>query len=428
MTLHVTPPLHYGRSTDGAKRPRLPGLLSTGWARLALARMLGRIVQTGSLTVLLPDAASVVVGDGAVTGAVTVRIRDHGTLWRLALNPDLALGEAYMDGGLTVERGTIFDLLDLMARNLAARPKRRPGPYAKLKRLREQANGRTAARRNVAHHYDLSLDLYRRFLDEDLQYSCAYFEQPDMTLEEAQAAKKRHLAAKLLLQPDQRVLDIGCGWGGLALTLAEDSGVQVTGITLSREQLAAARSRAQGRRLTDRVEFHLQDYRDVQGPFDRIVSVGMFEHVGVPNYQAYFDAIARLLTEDGVAVVHAIGQVEITEGTQPWIGKYIFPGGYTPALSEVLPAIERAGLQVTDIEILRLHYAETLKAWRARFAARRGEIAAHYDERFCRMWEFYLSLSEVGFRHRGCMVFQIQLSKRIDAVPLTRDYMCDDPA
>jgi cyclopropane-fatty-acyl-phospholipid synthase len=354
---------------------------------------------------------------------VTIRIRDWRTAARLALNPDLYLGEAYMDGGLVVERGTIWDLLDLLGRNLAARPQRRSGLFPALKRQIGQANDRAAARRNVAHHYDLSLDLYRRFLDADLQYSCAYFERPGMTLEEAQTAKKHHLAEKLLLTPELRVLDIGCGWGGLALTLAEESAARVTGITLSQEQFAVAESRAATRGLGDRVTFRLEDYRDTEGPYDRIVSVGMFEHVGTPNYQDYFNAIARLLTDDGVALVHAIGHVDVAGPPPSWLSKYIFPGGYIAALSEVLPAIERAGLWVTDIEILRLHYAETLKAWRARFAAHRDEIAALYDERFCRMWEFYLGISEVGFRHRGCMVFQIQLAKRVGAIPLTRDYM-----
>jgi cyclopropane-fatty-acyl-phospholipid synthase len=407
-------------SREARRRPRL---LSPRWARPALRRLLQPIVRKGSLTVLLPDAEPIVVGDRSTGGAVTVRIRDGRTALRLALNPDLALGEAYMDGGFVIERGTIWDFLDLMGRNLADRRAGPPGAPARLSSRIRQGNGRAAARRHVAHHYDLSLDLYRRFLDEDLQYSCAYFERPGMTLEEAQAAKKRHIAQKLLLQPGQRVLDIGCGWGGLALSLAEEAGVRVEGITLSQEQLAVARSRAETRRLTERAKFRLEDYRDVEGAFDRIVSVGMFEHVGQPNYQAYFDAIARLLTDDGVGLVHAIGHTDVSDGSAPWIDKYIFPGGYIAALSEVLPAIERAGLWVTDIEILRLHYAETLKAWRARFAAHRAEIAALYDERFCRMWEFYLSISEIAFRYRRCMVFQIQLAKRVDAVPRTRDYM-----
>lgn len=400
-------------------RPSLPGAV----IRAALQRYLTRLIRAGSLTVVLPSGETLVAGDSAAKMQVRVRLRDNLTALRLALHPGLALGEAWMDGRVVLERGSLWDLIDLVGRNLSLRPPPRRGRLARLWRRLEQANDRAAARRNVAHHYDLSLDLYRRFLDADLQYSCAYFKRPDMGLDEAQVAKKRHLAAKLLLGPEQTVLDIGCGWGGLAMTLAEDAGARVTGITLSEEQLAVARERAGARGLADRVEFRRQDYRDVEGRFDRIVSVGMFEHVGVPNYQAYFDAIARLLEDDGVAVVHAIGQNHVSVTNQPWIGKYIFPGGYTPALSEILPAIERAGLWVTDIEILRLHYAETLKAWRDRFEANRTEIAALYDERFCRMWEFYLCLSEVAFRHRGCMVFQIQLSKRVDAVPLTRDYI-----
>ncbi|HYC68228.1 cyclopropane-fatty-acyl-phospholipid synthase family protein [Brevundimonas sp.] len=392
-------------------------------AKAALGRLLNRLIRVGSLSVVLPSGEILRAGDADAPDAVRIRIGDYRTMWRLATYPGLALGEAYMDGGVTLERGTLWDLLDLAGRNLSLRPPPRRGRLARLWRRVEQANDRAAARRNVAHHYDLSVDLYRRFLDADMQYSCAYFGRPDMSLDEAQAAKKRHLAAKLLLQPGHSVLDIGCGWGGLGMTLAEDAGARVTGITLSDEQLAVAQSRAKARDLADRVEFRKQDYRDVEGTFDRIVSVGMFEHVGVPNYQAFFDTVARLLKDDGVAVLHAIGQNHVSVSNQPWIGKYIFPGGYTPALSEILPAIERAGLWVTDIEILRLHYAETLRAWRERFLANRAEIAALYDERFCRMWEFYLCLSEVAFRHRGCMVFQIQLSKRVDALPLTRDYI-----
>jgi cyclopropane-fatty-acyl-phospholipid synthase len=388
-----------------------------------LLSRLRRTLREGRLTVVFPGGSWVGLGDARAPETVRVRLADWRVAWRLAIHPDLAFGESYMDDRLILERGTIGDLLDLIGRNLALQPARRPSPFAGLIRRLEQANDRAAARRHVAHHYDLSLDLYRRFLDEDLQYSCAYFERPGLSLEAAQAAKKRRLAAKLLLSPGQKVLDIGCGWGGLALTLAETADVHVTGITLSEEQLAVARSRAEARGLEARTAFRLQDYRDVEAPFDRIISVGMFEHVGAPNYQAYFCAISRLLTDEGVAVIHSIGRNQPAGRAQPWIAKYIFPGGYIPALSEVLPAIERAGLWVTDVEVLRLHYAETLKAWRARFAARRDEIADLYDERFCRMWEFYLAASETAFRQRGCMVFQLQLSKRVDAVPLTRAYM-----
>ena len=391
---------------------------------MQLESYLAEMIRQGDLTVRLPGGKTLHVGDDQGP-PITAAITRTGALARLAANPGLALGELYMDGGLVVEQGDIFGLMDLVGRNLKNRPNlRRDGQLTRMWRdLRQHVNDRTASQRNVHHHYDLSVDLYRLFLDEDLQYSCAYFADPAMTLEEAQAAKKRHLAAKLLLSPGQSLLDIGCGWGGLGLTLAQDHGVMVQGVTLATEQLALAQARAAERGLQDRARFCLTDYRDVAGPFDRIVSVGMFEHVGRPNFQEYFDTVARLMTDDGVAVIHSIGRSEGPNTTQPWVAKYIFPGGYIPALSEVLPAVERAGLIVTDVEILRLHYAETLRHWRERFAAARPEVAALYDERFCRMWEFYLAASEVSFRHSDHMVFQLQLAKRIDTVPLTRDYI-----
>ncbi len=390
---------------------------------MALQSFLRKVVREGALTIRLPGGAVLQAGDGSGP-PVIVRITSQGWVARIAANPSLALGEAYMDGGLELEAGRIYDLLDLIGRNAKHRPLKRATPLERwwLDR-RLQANQRAAARRNVAHHYDLSVDFYRRFLDVDMQYSCAYFDHPQMSLEEAQLAKKRRLAAKLLLGSGQKVLDIGCGWGGLALTLAEETGAAVDGITLSTEQLATARSRAEAAGLAGRARFSLTDYRDVEGPYDRIVSVGMFEHVGRPNFQTYYDQIARLLKDDGVAVIHSIGRYEGPAFTQPWIAKYIFPGGYIPAMSEVLACVERAGLMVTDIEILRLHYAETLRAWRERFAVQRAAIAAIYDERFCRMWEFYLGVSEIAFRYRGHMVFQLQLAKKVDAVPLTRDYI-----
>ena len=389
-----------------------------------------RFFRTGGLTVRLPGGKAIVLGDPSTEAKpLILDVAGMAVLTRIVRHPSLALGEAYTDGELTLEGGDVWDLIDLVGRNMQHRPLRYPGFWADLKRRwltwRSQVNDRKAARRNVAHHYDLSLDFYRRFLDEDLQYSCAYFTHPDATLEEAQAAKKRHIIAKLLLEPGHRVLDIGCGWGGLALSLAQ-AGAQATGVTLSEEQLKTASDRAQALGLAHAAGFELRDYRDLAGPFDRIVSVGMFEHVGAPNYDEYFQTIARLLTEEGVALVHSIGRSEGPGTTQPWIQKYIFPGGYIPALSEVLPAIERAGLLVTDVEILRLHYAETLRHWRARFEAQRAEIAQIYDERFCRMWEFYLAVSELSFRYRNHMVFQIQLAKRIDAVPVTRDYIADE--
>jgi len=295
------------------------------------------------------------------------------------------------------------------------------------RRLR-QLNGRHRARRNVSHHYDLDGRLYALFLDADRQYSCGYFETPDQSLDDAQLAKKRHIAAKLLVEPGAHVLDIGSGWGGLGLYLGEIGGAKVTGVTLSQEQLATSRARAEEKGLSGSVEFRFQDYRDVPGPFDRLVSVGMFEHVGIGFYDEFFRKCAELLRPDGLMLLHSIGRSEGPWFTNPFIDKYIFPGGYIPAVSEVLPAIERAGLLVTDIEVLRLHYAETLKAWRERFLAHREEVERLYDARFCRMWEFYLASSEMSFRHHGMMVFQIQMTKRQGVVPMTRDYIAREEA
>jgi cyclopropane-fatty-acyl-phospholipid synthase len=342
-----------------------------------------------------------------------------------------------MDGAFVVEEGTIADVMALV---LGQRSDGAPPTWARpqwllryINRRLQQFNRRTRARRNVAHHYDLDGRLYSLFLDADQQYSCAYFESPEQALDDAQLAKKRHLAAKLMVGRDCRVLDIGCGWGGLALYLAEICGGLVTGITLSREQLARAKQRAAEKGVADRAEFRLQDYRDLQTAnqgesFDRIVSVGMFEHVGVGYYDAFFRKCAELLADDGVMMLHSIGRSEGPNVTNPWIAKYIFPGGYIPAMSEVLPAIERAGLLVTDIEVLRLHYAETLKAWRDRFLAHRDDVLKLYDERFLRMWDFYLAASEMAFREQALMVMQIQLAKRQDVVPMTRDYIAREEA
>jgi cyclopropane-fatty-acyl-phospholipid synthase len=393
---------------------------------LNIDTFLKNMFRSGTLEVRLPGGRRIVVGDGTAP-IVTVAVADRMTLARIIARPSLGVGEAYMDGRLVLERGTIHELVELASRDTAHRAGGpRPGRLERtwIKLMRER-NERKSARRNVAHHYDLSLELYRSFLDEDLQYSCALFEHPGVDLDEAQAAKKRHIAAKLALSEDQRVLDIGCGWGGLALSLAAWTGVKVDGVTLSTEQLAQARARAEAAGLAGRVQFSLTDYRDVAGPYDRIVSVGMFEHVGRPNYQTYFDQIARLLTDDGVALIHSIGRSEGPSATDPFTAKYIFPGAYVPALSEVLPAVQRAGLRVTDIEILRLHYAYTLDLWRRRFLANRHRIAEVYDDRFCRMWEYYLCGAEMGFRYGGHMNFQLQLTKRVDALPITRGYIDD---
>jgi cyclopropane-fatty-acyl-phospholipid synthase len=385
---------------------------------------LARLVRVGHLWVNYPNGKTGRYGDGA--GPRTVVHLTYRGERRLVLNPQLGLGEAYMDGDLELLEGSFWDLVEIIGRNQAAPPVR-TGPiwraiYA-VERQLQQWNDRASALRNAHHHYDLSADLYRRFLDKDMQYSCGYFAHPGMTLDEAQAAKKAHLAAKLDLSPGQRVLDIGCGWGGLAIELARQHQVEVEGVTLSTEQVELARRRATAAGLADCVRFDLTDYRDVQGEFDRIISVGMLEHVGAPNLETYFGQVRRLLTEDGLAVVHAIGSRSPPRISDPFIRKHIFPGGYIPSLSQVTTAVENVGLWITDIEVLRLHYAETLRHWRLRFLKERDAIVALYDERFCRMWEVYLCLSELGFRYLNLMVFQLQLAKRVDIAPLTREYI-----
>ncbi|KQV62339.1 MULTISPECIES: cyclopropane-fatty-acyl-phospholipid synthase family protein [unclassified Caulobacter] len=388
--------------------------------------LLRKMIKTGDLTAHLPGGRVVKTGDG--TGPpVVIRINSRG-LRRLA-NPSLGLGEAYMEEDVVFEQGTLPQLLEIVGESGGRKPKRGSAftRFRKaVKRRVQQVNGRVASRRNVAHHYDLSNDLYRRFLDTDMQYSCAYFERPDMTLEEAQAAKKALIGRKLLIEPGMKTLDIGSGWGGLSMTLAKDFGARMTGVTLSTEQLALATERVEKAGLSDKVQFRLTDYRDLDEPFDRIVSVGMLEHVGAPNFRTYFETINRLLTDDGVALVHAIGKMHGPGATNAFTQKYIFPGGYIPGLSEVVTAIEQAGLWITDIEILRVHYAETCRIWRERFMAD-PDIPQMFDGRFRRMWEFYLAGAELGFRHGGHMVFQIQLAKKRDAAPLTRDYLLKAP-
>jgi cyclopropane-fatty-acyl-phospholipid synthase len=392
------------------------------------AALLNKVFKKGTLTVIWPDGSAGTYGSGLPKAAI--RVHGRRTLVAIALRPDLAFGEAYMDGRVTVEEGTIADVLELALSNVP------PGSERWLTRARArlrtwarpiaQFNPMARARTNVAHHYDLSGELFDLFLDADRQYSCAYFAEAPMTLEAAQAAKKRHIAAKLMLdRPGLKVLDIGSGWGGLALDLARDAKADVLGITLSTEQLAMSNARAQSSGLSERCRFELTDYRAVTGTFDRIVSVGMFEHVGVTHYGAFFAKLRDLLAPDGVALLHTIGRTTGPGATDPWTTKYIFPGGYTPAMSEVVAAIERSGLYLTDVEVLRLHYAETLKAWRSRFENNRDKAAALYDERFCRMWELYLASAEMSFRYARNVVFQFQLSKRLGTLPITRDHMLD---
>ncbi|MBL8705031.1 MAG: class I SAM-dependent methyltransferase [Rhodospirillales bacterium] len=359
--------------------------------------------------------------------ASAIRLHDPSLHWRLATNPRLALGEAFMDGTLTIEGGDLYGFLDLCAINyngFAGHPLAKLGiGLGWLTRRLRQVNPIGRARRNVAHHYDLSDEFYELFLDNDRQYSCGYFASEDDALLQAQENKKRHIAAKLLLQPGMKVLDIGCGWGGMALFLAEHCGAEVLGITLSEHQLAVARQRAESKGLSGRVRFALTDYRQVEGRFDRIVSVGMFEHVGVPQYRQFFEKVRALLPEEGVALLHSIGCMWGPHPIDPWIAKYVFPGGYIPALSEVMPPVEDSGLFATDVELLYPHYAQTLRAWRERFMANRDAAARLYDERFCRMWEYYLVCSEIAFRRLNHMVFQMQLARDPFVVPPTRDYI-----
>ena len=393
---------------------------------MLLSRLFERIITIGRLRVL--DAGGRFhTFDGSPGPSVTIRLHDPALHWKLLVRSRLYLGEAYMDGALTVEEGSLYDLIDLLAVNLEAMPegllaRLLNGSVTLLRRV-HQYNPLPRARQNAAHHYDLSDQLYELFLDKDRQYSCAYFYDGGNDLDVAQLNKKQHIAAKLLVRPGQRVLDIGSGWGGLALYLASEHGADVTGLTLSVEQHKVAVRRAAAAGLSDRVRFHLRDYREELGRYDRIVSVGMFEHVGINHYSAFFAKLKSLMTPDGIALLHSIGRKDGPGSTHPWIRKYIFPGGYAPALSEVLPTVERSKLWITDIEILRLHYAETLRAWRDRFERNRDRLSRIYDERFCRMWEMYLISSEVAFRRQDHMVFQMQLSKAIDTVPLTRDYL-----
>ncbi|HEY7991434.1 MAG TPA: cyclopropane-fatty-acyl-phospholipid synthase family protein [Stellaceae bacterium] len=388
--------------------------------------ILKRFVREGGLRVIDAAGRSHAVGDGSPPRA-TIRLTSKRLEYTLILNPSLSVGEAFMEGTLQVEDGTLYDFLDVLARNFD-NVGRLPwlAFIERVGRGLKQYNPVGKAQHNVAHHYDLSAQLYDIFLDRDRQYSCAYFRSADDSLETAQENKKRHIAGKLLLdRPGLKVLDIGSGWGGLALHIAEHSDADVTGVTLSTEQYRMSSSRATAAGLGDRVRFHLRDYREEPARYDRIVSVGMFEHVGKRNYAEFFAKLRDLLTDDGVALVHAIGYSDTPAPINPFIRKYIFPGADLPSLSEVFAVVERSGLWVTDVEILRLHYAETLRHWRERFMARRDEVVRLYDDRFCRMWEFYLVLCEIGFRRRTNMVFQMQLTKRVDALPITRDYMID---
>ena len=405
--------------------------------RSSFDRMARRLIRKGRLTVIGPDGKATEYGPGGEGYSAEVRFTEEAVYRRICLNPELALGEGYMDGTIEIATDQLEELLRLLISN--RKDVRSEASYPPIARaweslryaLRRWAMRNTplSARRNVAHHYDLSDDLYRLFLDEDWQYSCAYFARPDMTLEEAQAAKKAHIAEKLMIRADDRVLDIGCGWGGMALTLARDYGARVVGVTLSENQLKRARARAEAAGLSNRVEFRLLDYRKLDESFDRIVSVGMLEHVGLPQLPVYFDKVRDLLAPDGVALIHTIGRVSPPTTQSAWLSKYIFPGGYVPSLSELAVPVEASGLWITDLEVLlgHYHYARTLREWRHRFEANLDEVRKLNDERFVRMWRYYLTACEVTFDETRQGVFQLQLAHEQGALPATREYIYTPP-
>jgi len=386
-----------------------------------------KFIQLGTLHVIDP-VGNIISFKKTASPECTIRLHHQYIIYKLLWNADLALGEGYTHGDITIEQGTLSDLLNLCTQNDALQQENqtwsiKDSLLSPINYLR-QCNTRYFSRKNVSHHYDLNGEMYKLFLDSDMQYSCAYFSHLQEDLETAQKNKKRHLAAKLRLEPGQKILDIGCGWGGLALYLAQQEQVDVTGITLSQEQWQVATERAEKLGLSDRVHFKLIDYREEKERYDRIVSVGMFEHVGLPYYKQYFRKIYNLLEDEGIALLSSIGRRQTLHANRrTWIGKYIFPGGYCPALSEIIKPIERSKLLITDIEVLRHHYVYTLQHWHARFQSHRETIKALYDEDFCRMWEYYLVGCEMAFQNLGYLIFQVQLIRSTSMSPLARDYI-----
>ena len=394
--------------------------------KMLLESILRRLIRKGALELTLPDGTSRIFGDPAVR-PIRVKFTDPALPRQLVLRPEMGVGEGYMNGTLQIENDDLYGFLALAIQNRVEATRSLASWPAEVLRYLwgrlDQFNPVERARANVAHHYDLLGDLYDLFLDPDRQYSCAYFKSGKDSLETAQAQKKKHIADKLLISPGMRVLDIGCGWGGMAITLARDYGARVVGVTLSAEQHKLATKRAADAGLADRIDIRLTDYRNLTERFDRVVSVGMFEHVGAPHFREYFHNVRDRLTEDGIALIHTIGRTRPPRYTNPWVSKYIFPGGYCPSMSEVMAAIEKEELYPTDIEVWRLHYAETLRHWYRRFMANIDKARSLYDDRFCRMWRFYLVSSELTFRHDHQCVFHFQLTRRQAAVPLTRDYL-----
>ena len=387
--------------------------------------LLGKIIKVGNLTWISPNGELNTYGDGS---GEPIRIRTTNSFSELKflMDPSVHFGESYMNGSLIVEEGRIHDFLKLIFLNTNSDIDHWVMKLSKIVRKIQNkirtSNYISKSKHNVAHHYDLSDKLYELFLDPDRQYSCAYFNSPNDTLEQAQINKKELISKKLLLEEGQSVLDIGCGWGGMASHIYKKSNANVVGVTLSEEQIAYAKQRKIDEKL-DKVEYRLQDYRNVNETYDRIVSVGMFEHVGTSHYQEFFNKVHDLLNDTGVALIHTIGRLTEPTNNDPWIEKYIFPGGYIPALSETMSRVEKSGLALTDVQVLRFHYAETLKRWRYNFYDNIDKVKELYDEKFCRMWDFYLSSSQASFEEAGLVVFQLQLSKNKKTVPDKRDYL-----
>ena len=392
-----------------------------------LANYLNELIKEDGFILLDANSNNYVIGNPKKQNPIKLKLLDKSLHYKLLLYPDLFLGEAYSNGSAVIENGTLTEFLDIAFKNVGRNETNTLSEFLnKLRgtyRFLTNFNLIKKSKLNVAHHYDISEDLYGLFLDSKRQYSCAYFKNENDDLETAQTNKIKHIIKKLNLKPNQRVLDIGSGWGSLAIEIAKESQYEVVGITLSENQLEYSKKKAKKLNLENQVEFRLMDYRQLDEKFDRVVSVGMLEHVGRKFYKNYFNQVSNLLNDDGIALIHTIGSANPPRDPQPWITKYIFPGGYTPSLSEVANPIERSGLVISDIEVLRMHYAHTLRHWRERFLGEKDRVLQMFDEKFFRMWEFYLTSCEMSFKWGDQVVFQFQLTKKFTSAPTTRDYI-----
>ena len=392
-----------------------------------LANYLNELIKEDGFILIDANSNNYAIGNPKKQNPIKLKLLDKSLHYKLLFYPDLFLGEAYSNGSAVIENGTLTEFLDIALKNVGRNETNTPSEFLnKLRgtyRFLTNFNLVKKSKLNVAHHYDISEDLYELFLDSKKQYSCAYFKNENDDLETAQTNKIKHIIKKLNLKSNQRVLDIGSGWGSLAIEIAKETQCEVVGITLSENQLEYSKKKAKELNLENQVEFKLMDYRQLDEKFDRVVSVGMFEHVGRKFYKNYFNQVSNLLNDDGIALIHTIGSVNPPRDPQPWITKYIFPGGYTPSLSEVANPIEKSGLVISDIEVLRMHYAHTLRHWKERFLGEKDKVLQMFDEKFFRMWEFYLTSCEMTFKWGDQVVFQFQLTKKITSVPTTRDYI-----